>query len=733
MPKEAMDQPVFRVNLLLVLFILSLNTSVKGSEPSGTTVMCTVTATQNNICPNTPVQLSHSGFGVGCTVTWYTGPNGTGSNLGTANPILLLPLATATYYAKPLGLCICGGEEQITIIVNKTFSTAGSAVSDTNFVCPDTPVNLIHSGFSLGSGAGGVSWFDGPNGTGTSFGTANPLTASPSSTTTYYAYSSGTCNDVQTAVTVTVDKIFSQVGRLIADTTELCPGDSAALFQSGFVQGSGAGMPGWYTGPWGTGVSLGILDSLEVSPGMTTTYYVFLEGICNQVQDSLVLTVWPGVIADAGPDQTICEGESTPLGGQSAASGGTGPFLYTWTPGSGLSTVNTPNPIAVPPASTLYTLSIEDSKGCQDISTARVTVKDLPVFQFVGQKDPSGCDLKDGELSIDATAMGGSLWYRLITLDEPDTLNWQNSMVFEELGRESYRVEMEYSQAPGCGVIHPDTFLLVEPEAPVAEVLVSPGFLCPFEIGSFLATEDTGQVSYLWLFGAGASLDSAQGAGLQEVFFNEEGIVPVRLITERNNCLAEATTPVTILPIPEILIGGGSSFSEVVIPVASGATFSTNLSVSPVSGLFWTAETVVGEVTNLTATGEGNRIQAIFTLPEGQDSAVIQYTISTATGECEDTAMLKVRVLRPLFIPNLVSPNGDGWNDTWDIQVNRVEGYRPEDFSVSVFNRSGGRVYQAPVTESWTGEGSPDGTYWYQLFNKATDETITGFITLIRN
>lgn len=68
----------------------------------------------------------------------------------------------------------------------------------------------------------------------------------------------------------------------------LCPNTSVTLTASGGQASSGSTIE-WYTGPNGTGTSLGSGNSLTVTPTNTTSYYVRREGGCNTTADDMVL------------------------------------------------------------------------------------------------------------------------------------------------------------------------------------------------------------------------------------------------------------------------------------------------------------------------------------------------------------------------------------------------------------------------------------------------------------
>lgn len=84
----------------------------------------------------------------------------------------------------------------------------------------------------------------------------------------------------------------------------------------------------------------------------------------------------------------------------------------------------------------------------------------------------------------------------------------------------------------------------------------------------------------------------------------------------------------------------------------------------------------------------------------------------------------------PFFIPNGISPNGDGINDYW--QLNGVEQY-PE-CSVTVVNRWGQVVFESlGYAEPWRGyyqgELLPIGDYYYSI-QLNTESVFTGFISI---
>lgn len=91
------------------------------------------------------------------------------------------------------------------------------------------------------------------------------------------------------------------------------------------------------------------------------------------------------LVADAGNSSTgidICEGDTALLGGNPTAMGGTAPYTYAWSPGTGLSSTTVANPLAVPGTSTTYALQVMDGNNCTSTASVTVNVSQAPVAAF---------------------------------------------------------------------------------------------------------------------------------------------------------------------------------------------------------------------------------------------------------------------------------------------------------------------------------------------------------------
>ncbi|MEM7038236.1 MAG: gliding motility-associated C-terminal domain-containing protein [Bacteroidota bacterium] len=86
-----------------------------------------------------------------------------------------------------------------------------------------------------------------------------------------------------------------------------------------------------------------------------------------------------------------------------------------------------------------------------------------------------------------------------------------------------------------------------------------------------------------------------------------------------------------------------------------------------------------------------------------------------------------------ILIPSFLTPNGDGWNDRWEIRWD--ESVNPEDYSILITNNSGRIADRLEYLHAyWDGLGLPDGVYVYILIDKTTDTVIRrGGLTILRH
>ena len=109
-----------------------------------------------------------------------------------------------------------------------------------------------------------------------------------------------------------------------------------------------------------------------------------------------------------------------------------------------------------------------------------------------------------------------------------------------------------------------------------------------------------------------------------------------------------------------------------------------------------------------------------------------------ATGHtCSGESSVTITVVKPIVVPNVITVNGDGNNDTWHIQ--HIEGYPNATFEI--YNRWGNLVWKSGgYPKEWdgtnfrNGEVLPDGTYFYiiNLHSQIFTEPYTGWIQIVK-
>lgn len=150
--------------------------------------------------------------------------------------------------------------------------------------------------------------------------------------------------------------------------------DEAACVDAAAVTLNGTPAGGTWSGSVVTGA--GMFDPAQAVPGSYTVVYTVTDPLAGCADaDTLIFTVHALPVADAGADQSICEGESINLN----ASGGTS---YLWSPATGLSNPAINDPVATPAVTTTYTVAVTDANGCSSSDSMILTVEPMPAADF---------------------------------------------------------------------------------------------------------------------------------------------------------------------------------------------------------------------------------------------------------------------------------------------------------------------------------------------------------------
>jgi gliding motility-associated-like protein len=113
----------------------------------------------------------------------------------------------------------------------------------------------------------------------------------------------------------------------------------------------------------------------------------------------------------------------------------------------------------------------------------------------------------------------------------------------------------------------------------------------------------------------------------------------------------------------------------------------------------------------------------------------VDYTLTvTSENDCVSKKLVSIDVIEDYLIDveNMITPNGDGKNDIWDINLSIYD-----DNEVIIYNKWGTEIFrQRNYQDNWggtyNGEVLPDGTYYYLIRFDNSDKTYKGSLTILR-
>lgn len=469
-------------------------------------------------CSGAAVMLTATGTG---TFSW--------SNGMTGSTITVAPTATTTYTVTASTTC---GTITDDVTVDVTPLPVANAGMDQT-ICPGGSASLTASGGAT------YLWSDGQ--------TTASIMVSPAATTTYTVTVTDACGSATDEVTVTVS---STVNANAGMDQAICNGGSAML------TASGGGTYLWSDGQTSA--------SITVFPIATTTYSVTVTGSCGAATDEVTVMVNNNIIANAGPDETICAGGSATL----TASGGA---TYAWSNGMMGASVS-----VSPAATTTYTVTVTDICGT---ATDDLIVEVLSAPNANAGADQSVC----GGTTVMLTASGGG------------TYSWSNGMTGASImvsptASTTYTVTV----MDVCGTSTDDVTVNVAP--PPSANAGADQSTCA---GQAVTLTASGGTAYQWSDGqSGATVSVAPNA------------TTTYTVTVTNACGSD-TDDVTVNVTTNVMIDAGMDVivcqgEEVTLTASGGDTYIWNngqtgasLTVTPNSSISYTVTGFLGGCTGV--------------------------------------------------------------------------------------------------------------------------------------
>ncbi|MGB5007286.1 MAG: PKD domain-containing protein [Ferruginibacter sp.] len=348
-------------------------------------------------CQNIPVQfndISTANYGIINKWKWNFGDVASPNNTSTLQNPTHIYNTTGTYNISFVVESDKGCIDTVLKTINILSQPPLTVTNDTLICIIDTlQLNAV--------GTGSFLWT--PNYMISNVNIANPL-VSPDVPTTYYVTLTDPFGCVgRDTVNINVKQFVTQFAG--ADTT-ICRTDPVVLQLT-----SDALNFLWTEIPAGNTLNDPTLKNPTATPLVTTRYHVVSNiGKCI-AEDDIIVSPVPYPVANAGPDETICLGESYQLN----ASGGS---IYSWSPSAFLTATNIPNPVSVNPSNNVrYIVTVRDILGCPK------PVKDtmiLTVANIIADAGPRDTVVVIGQpLQLLATGSTNYSWTPTTWLNNP--------------------------------------------------------------------------------------------------------------------------------------------------------------------------------------------------------------------------------------------------------------------------------------------------------------------------
>jgi gliding motility-associated-like protein len=524
---------------------------------------------------------------------------------------------------------------------------------------------------------------------------------------------------------------------LNANSFNICGSQSASII---------AGGPGTFS--WSNGATT---SSVIVTPTVTTVYTVVVTNVCGSVAQTA--TVTPGAapaFTISSASSVICQGQTLTL--NTAGSSGT----FTWS-GPGIVGSASGGSVLVSQAG-VYTSTL--TNGC-GTATSSFTVTDGPSSALILAAS-SATLCSGGSVTLTSVATGSVNW-STGALNTPSVTVTNTGVVTATLvnscGTSSSSITIVNGAAPALTIVPSATALcsgqnatltangsagtyswingpsgniittgssgvytavvtnscgtgtasysLVFQSVPAVSLTSSKNVLCPNENATLTANGLNGGNSYSWS-------SSANSANTETVSLPGKYIV-----TYTNGCGAVSDS----LNITASIVSADFIFSPGGGNAPVSVTFTnTSVNTSSLQWNFGSGQTASGSVETVPFSTAGIYTISLLVLNSDGCQASVSKTLEITSQELG-------------IIPEVLTPNGDGKNDLFEIKG--IENYPEND--LVIFNRWGNQVYKMKgYRNTWEGSrGSgndklPSGTYFFILkLNDASNSVFRGYVQLM--
>ena len=428
-----------------------------------------------------------------------------------------------------------------------------------------------------------------------------------------------------------------------------------------------------YSVEWTSPHSIFNKQTIDVDSSNVYAVKVSSSEFCYD-QDTITINIQPTPIIDLGDDAEICTGEKYTLDAENTG------LDFLWSTNETSQTINITT-------QGNYSVTVTDAIGCKGTDDFNLTVHNLPIIDV---SLPTNACYEGGKITIQTIPTGGNISGTGVISNQFNPKN--EGLVVDQ----SSYVYYDYTDANNCS--NRDSTLVTLRKEPVIETNITDTTICEGYQVTLSASSNSVSL-YEWF------LNNKTISNNSTITANKEGQYAI-IVTDDFGCWSEKFIELSIQPNPIVDLGSDITIKE-------GETHSLNAQNTG-SSFLW---------------NNNEDSQEIVVTEENTYSVTVTDNLG-----CIGTDYIYISVLMKLKIPNAFSPNGDGINDSWEIE--NLEQYDIK--YIKVFNRWGHVVFEYWGSYfTWDGryKGSylPVGTYYYILaLDNEKDQVITGGLTITR-
>ncbi len=428
-------------------------------------------------------------------------------------------------------------------------------------------------------------------------------------------------------------------------------------------------------GVWGSSNTLKAVVGSDgsvtgIDTGVVTISYTIV-GACGAVSATKTVMVDdiidPGVIV--GPDH-VCEGATITLSNTVQ--------FGSWSSGNSAASVSTTGIVTgVDAGVAVISYSIISNSCGVTVATATVTVDPAPDAGTISGPD-SLCP--GAIIQLNETVTGGAWSSGNVAV--ASILNMSTGRVHAL----TYGVtRISYTVSGGAGCTGVATFTLAVTPPPFTINALVTDVRCYGDKNGSVSVSISGNAPvYQFLWSTGASTSSISGL--------DSGFYILNVNEPQAQCIADTAFRISQ---PAAIVISDSATADL-CNTSTGAVILDVSGGMPGYSYLWSTQQMTKDINNLHA--------GIYSVTvTDMNSCARQYTAVVADSACKD-----------IIIHDVITPNGDGFNDVWVVEG--ITGYKQN--SVQIFDKWGDKVYdKGNYQNDWNGTGKsgllPDGTYYY--------------------